>query len=49
MACPICNGKRVVKCPKCGGSGSLNDGNVLWGASKCPSCKGTGKVRCSCA
>ena len=45
MACPICRGTRVVECPRCKDKSRLNDGNVLWSASKCPHCKDTGKVQ----
>jgi hypothetical protein len=40
--CPVCGGKAVVTCQKCGGSGRLTDVPKV----KCSTCNGEGLVKC---
>lgn len=46
--CPTCDGKGVIKCKGCNGTGSLGiiHGKCTCdhGYRRCPNCKGTGKV-----
>ena len=50
--CARCNGQGLIACPKCGGAGTLKDGQLelLTGRSSspipCPTCKGTGTIAC---
>lgn len=39
-SCSCCSGSGEMKCPRCGGYGTFNDG------STCYYCQGSGRVRC---
>lgn len=42
--CPVCNGKGVVICKRCGGSGFVNGDACCGGYDDCPACDGEGEV-----
>jgi DnaJ-class molecular chaperone len=46
--CPTCEGKGVITCKNCGGSGYVGDilQEILVGHDKCPRCKGLGEHTC---
>lgn len=54
-ACPICEGKRFLKCEECGGTGrgeqyvadTYAGGQERMMTGKCPNCRGKGEVQCS--
>lgn len=42
--CPTCQGKGVIRCKQCSGTGKA--GNVLTGYSNCSRCNGLGEHTC---
>jgi len=42
--CPTCQGKGVIWCKQCNGTGTV--GNLLVGFTKCSRCDGLGEHKC---